>query len=170
MEEEHYDFDLDPVSFITVGVVGPPGQRTFFLQAARGTRVVSLIIEKEHAAALAVSVRRLLEAVEEAEGDAPPKNLDLLQPVEPKFRVGQLGIGILEERSMIVLEADELTTEDETGARARFVATFAQMAALAQHAVDMVNAGRPVCELCGEPIDPEGHYCPRRNGHPPPLE
>ena len=58
-----YDFDLDPVTFITVGTIGPPGQRTFYLQAAQGNRVVSLIIEKEHAAALALSIQRLLDSM-----------------------------------------------------------------------------------------------------------
>jgi uncharacterized repeat protein (TIGR03847 family) len=63
---------------------------------------------------------------------------------------------------------DEYGPDDAEGLRARFVATFDQMRSLAGHAIQVVNAGRPVCELCGEPMDPEGHFCARRNGHPPP--
>jgi len=29
----------------------------------------------------------------------------------------------------------------------------------------VVAAGRPPCPLCGAPLDPQGHICPRRNGH-----
>lgn len=186
-----FDFNLDPVQFITVGTVGPPGQRTFFLQGAAHSQVVSLVIEKEHAAALSLSIRRLLGAAEGApddDRDQPVEGMDLQKPVEPAFRVGQIGIGIDEDRDMVVLIASEFIPGDEDdddeddeepieepsdddggeGLRARFVATFDQMRFLARHAIQVVNAGRPVCELCGEPMDPEGHFCARRNGHPPP--
>lgn len=172
--DDAYQFDMDPVAFLTVGAIGPPGQRTFFLQAANGTDSVSLLIEKEHAAALSVSLRRLLNAA-----DSPPKgrdsasagNMDLLEPLEPAFRVGQLGIGVDDDRDVVVLVAEEFVEEGEPeGQRARFVATFGQMEALARHAMTVVHAGRPVCELCGEPMDPAGHFCARRNGHPPPPD
>jgi uncharacterized repeat protein (TIGR03847 family) len=184
-----FDFDLDPVAFITVGTIGPPGRRTFFLQGSGGGQIVSLVIEKEHAAALSLSLRRLLGAAETAladDDDEPTAAMDLQKPLEPAFRVGQIGIGIDEERDMVVLiasefvpgdedEEDEPDTDDDDdddeeqeGLRARFVATFEQMRGLARHAIRVVNAGRPICELCGEPMDPEGHFCARKNGHPPP--
>jgi uncharacterized repeat protein (TIGR03847 family) len=172
--DDAYEIDLDPVSFITVGALGPPGERTFFLQAAAGPRTVSLLIEKEHAAALSISLRRLLSAAEADPGESARSSktaMDLLQPVDVEFRVGQLGIGIDDDRDMVVLVAEELVEEDEPeGQRARFVASFAQMEALAKHAMKVVHAGRPVCELCGEPMDPDGHFCARRNGHPPPPD
>jgi hypothetical protein len=34
---------------------------------------------------------------------------------------------------------------------------------------DLVRAGRPACPLCGNPMDPEGHSCPRTNGHRSPA-
>jgi len=205
MSGADYDFDLDPVTFITVGTIGPPGERTFYLQAAQGSRVVSLIIEKEHAAALAVSIQRLLDSMgpehggtgetgkageADAPGDVAPDveaeeptddeepgstdasgAMDLLEPVEVAFRVGQLGIGVDEEREMVVLVAEEITDDEaaESGRKARFAANPGQMAALSRRAMAAVTAGRPVCELCGEPMEPEGHFCPRRNGHPAPL-
>lgn len=166
----HYDFELDPVSFITIGAVGPPGERTFFLQAAQGQRVVSLVIEKEQALALAASVERLLAALAtrdpERVGSLEPSdaNMDLLEPVRPEFRVTQLGIGVDEEHQLIVLVAYE-QREDEPGQRAKFAATYEQMLTLARHTMEVASQGRPVCELCGAPMDADGHFCPRRNGH-----
>lgn len=189
-----FDFDLDPVSFITVGAEGPPGRRTFFLQAAQGRQVVSLVIEKQQATALAEGIEQLLAQLHEQEpehvaGLEPSGgDLALLTPIEPSFRVVQMGIGVDEARRLMVLVAQggsvgdddeepdlELGDEDDDrpqGAdgeplpRARFTASYAQMLALARHAVDVAeHGGRPRCPMCGEPMDPEGHFCPRRNGH-----
>jgi uncharacterized repeat protein (TIGR03847 family) len=180
-----YDFDLDPVSFITIGTQGPPGRRTFFLQAAQGPQIVSLVIEKQQAVALAEGLQQMLERIEEeAEGnpwdpaDLQPVGGDmaLLSPVRPSFRVAQMGIGVDEEEQRIVLIAEAFDEEDEDedeepmdatprGQRARFSATFGQMAALGQQALEVAGQGRPICPLCGEPMDPKGHFCPRTNGH-----
>jgi uncharacterized repeat protein (TIGR03847 family) len=168
-----YEIDLDPVTFITVGAVGPPGQRTFYFQAAQERRLVTLVMEKEQAAALAASIERLIAALsrndpEYASGLQPLEaNMALLEPLEPEFRIGQMGIGVDQERHVMVLVVQELSEEEDSGRRARFVASYAQMWALAKQATVVVDQGRPVCELCGEPIDPEGHLCPRRNGHQP---
>jgi uncharacterized repeat protein (TIGR03847 family) len=164
-----YDIELDPVSFITVGAEGPPGGRTFYLQAAQSRRVVTLVIEKEHAIALAASIARLLDGLggfdEDPDAEGLAARLALLQPVQPDFRVGQLGIGVDEERRVMVLVANELAEPDEPGQRARFVATYEQMQSLAQQAMAVAEQGRPICPLCGEPMDDDGHFCPRSNGH-----
>jgi len=176
MAESPLAFDLDPVSFITLGTVGPPGQRTFYLQAAQGPQVVSLVVEKEQALALAASIERLLTslklpgAMTIAEEEVLRPSMDLLQPLEPVFRVVEMGLGVDEEHEAIVLLSLE-APDEEPGQRVRFVADYAQMRRLARRAIALVERGRPVCPLCGRPIDPEGHFCPRTNGHAsPPSE
>lgn len=171
---EAFDFDLDPVSFITIGTVGPPGQRTFYLQASSGRQVVSLVMEKEQAMALAEAIGRLFdqlreEAPERLEGLEPARgNLSLLSPVEPAFRVGEMSIGIDEDEERVILVASSI---DEDGERARFSVDYDQMLAMAEHATEVATGGgREICPLCGDPIDPEGHFCPRRNGHARPAE
>lgn len=167
--------DLDPVSFITLGTVGPPGQRTFFLQAAQGRQVVSLAMEKEQAVALAASIERLLAGLKLpgvmtiAEADVLNPAMDLLHPLEPVFHVVEMGLGVDDERGAIVLLSLE-AADDEPGQRVRFVADYDQMRRLARRTIAVVEQGRPVCPLCGRPIDPQGHFCPRTNGHasPPP--
>jgi len=168
---ERYDFDLDPVSFITVGALGPAGQRTFFLQAAQKRRVVSLVIEKEHAIGLSINLARLIQEIETHDPDFAgtagnaPRSMALIEPVSAAFRVDNIGIGVDEARHLIELVASELVDEESPARRARFVASFQQVQALARHASEIVQHGRPICPLCGEPIDAEGHFCPPRNGH-----
>ncbi|UCC62178.1 MAG: DUF3090 domain-containing protein [Anaerolineae bacterium] len=169
----HLVCDFNPVDRITVGAIGPPGQRVFTLQASQGTRVVTLVFEKEQARALASGVLRLLDQLESDHAEDQRQveailvtQMHLHPPAEPEFRIGQMGIGFDEESDSIVILAYELADEEgqDIGV-ARFWTTREQARALAQHALEVVEAGRPSCPLCGEPMDPEGHFCPRGNGH-----
>jgi len=169
-----YAFDLKPCSRLTVGAIGPAGQRTFYLQGIQGRQVISLVIEKQQAQALAIGIDELLEEVEEQypEDRAPeslPSNLSLLDPVTPRFRIGRLGLGFAADEDLMVIFAQELLSEEEAASRepsvGRFWASREQMAALSAHVKKLVAAGRPICALCGNPIDPDGHFCPPSNGH-----
>jgi uncharacterized repeat protein (TIGR03847 family) len=169
-----YAFDLKPCSRLTVGAIGPAGQRTFYLQGIQGRQVVSLVIEKQQAQALAIGIDELLEEVEEqypedGTPEPPPTNLSLLDPVTPRFRIGRLGLGFEAEDDLMVIFAQELLSEEEAALRepavGRFWASREQMAALSAHVKKLVAAGRPICALCGNPIDPDGHFCPPSNGH-----
>ncbi len=169
-----YAFDLKPCSRLTVGAIGPAGQRTFYLQGIQGRQVVSLVIEKQQAQALAVGIDELLEEVEEQypEDQAPaplPSNLSLLDPVTPRFRIGRLGLGYEADDDLMVIFAQELLSEEDAARRepavGRFWASREQMAALSAHVKKLATAGRPICALCGNPIDPDGHFCPPSNGH-----
>jgi uncharacterized repeat protein (TIGR03847 family) len=164
--------ELNPVSRLTVGTVGVPGQRTFYLQGSRGTQTISLIIEKEQAAMLASSLETFLQELEEnhpgetreAE-ESVKQDMRLQEPVEGLFRVGNMGMGFNEAGGQIVLVAYELVDEDEEPNVVSYWASRAQMAALVERIREVVAAGRPICGNCGRPIDPEGHFCPNRNGH-----
>jgi uncharacterized repeat protein (TIGR03847 family) len=158
--------ELSRADFITIDTIGLPGQRTFILQAAQGDTLIALIIEKMHAAALSIAIMNLLKKLGGMEEEPELAGLDLIQPVDPLFRVGQLGLGYDEEKDMLVIVAEELTAEEEQlGAKARIWASRDQMAVMARKAAVVVAAGRPTCPLCGEPINPgEEHVCLRGNG------
>lgn len=169
MPEANILYDLNPVTHITVGVVGKPGKRTFYLQGKQGRTLVTLIAEKEQVSALSAGIDQLLErlssSVRPVQVDA--SQMELSEPIEPVFRIGQLGLGYDAEQNLVVVVAYELSQEEEptTVNVVRFWASQDQMRALARHAAGLVAAGRPICVLCGRPIDPEGHFCPKRNGH-----
>jgi len=168
MAEANLVYDLNPVTHITVGAIGEPGKRTFYLQGRQGLTIVTLIIEKEQVAALSRGIDELLERLGiEKNVLVNAYEMELSHPIEPVFRVGQLGLGYDAEQKLMMLVAYELPEEEEPVSVdvVRFWATAEQMRAVARHAAAVVAAGRPICVLCGRPIDPAGHFCPKRNGH-----
>ena len=129
---------------------------------------------RDRTQALAIGIDELLEEVEAQypEDWAPeplPSKLSLLDPVTPRFRIGRLGLGYEADDDLMVIFAQELLSEEEAALRepavGRFWASREQMAALSEHIKKLASAGRPICALCGNPIDPDGHFCPPSNGH-----
>jgi len=164
-------FDLPAVQQITIGTVGEPGHRTFYLQARQDDQLVTLKIEKQQVRALAERLLELLRDTLPLASAAP----ELAEPVLAEWPVGALRILEDRENEQIVLMAEEIVELDEegepitTGSMARFGATRLQVAALARRGMELVEAGRPLCPLCGFPMDTEGHACPRTNGNRSPT-
>lgn len=172
--------DFDPVDRVTAAAVGEPGQRTFYLQARKDDVIVSMLIEKQQVALLTAHIDQLLERVGNPDAQAvpDPDELDLEEPVAAQFRIGRIGLGYDDERGLVLLQCDEYVPEsDEEEAevpieptpvelgRVRMWASREQMFALARRGEREVAGGRPVCSMCGQSMDPEGHFCPRSNGH-----
>jgi uncharacterized repeat protein (TIGR03847 family) len=207
------EIEFDPVDTIGAGAVGEPGQRAFYIQAAKDGQVLSVLVEKQQVAMLAERVRILLEQVESqfpetAAGDIPvplaPDEGEIRGDPVPLFRAVAIGIGFDPSRRLLVLELHErpigdeddeddddddelpdelaglagaITGEDDEddeddadvdegeGYLARLYFTAAQARAMASRGSAAVERGRPPCPLCGGPLDPSGHICPRLNGH-----
>ncbi|AUS80642.1 DUF3090 domain-containing protein [Actinoalloteichus sp. AHMU CJ021] len=166
------------------GTVGQPGERMFYLQASEDVRQISVQLEKQQVSVLAERISALLEEVvrrfdAEVPPDAPEESIDtepLEVPVEEEFRVGTMGLGWDAETHAVVIELLAITEEEvdesvvlddtEEGPDAvRVFLTPLQARAFAARAERVVNAGRKPCPLCGEPLDPAGHICPRQNGY-----
>jgi uncharacterized repeat protein (TIGR03847 family) len=168
-------FDLPAVQRLTVGTVGPVGKRAFYLQARQGEELVTLKMEKQQVGALSQLLAELLEDLATAGEPPTEEGLELEEPVLPEWPVGTLRIDYDRDADQVILVAEEVTEVDEegepvgTGAIARLGATRGQVAALVQRGSELVEAGRPPCPLCGYPLDPGGHSCPRTNGHRPPT-
>jgi uncharacterized repeat protein (TIGR03847 family) len=167
-------FDLNPVDRITTDAIGEPGKRTFYIQARKGSNLVTVICEKEHVAARAMGSDQVLLSMADNDADgvidpdpAIEGGMELEYPLEPVFRTGQVNLGYDRASERLVVIAYELMEEGDEAqpSIARFWATPAQMRAFSIHGQEIVAAGRPTCAMCGEPIEPEGHFCPRKNGH-----
>jgi uncharacterized repeat protein (TIGR03847 family) len=165
-------FDLGNVERFTAGTVGPTGQRVFYLQATGEGEVVTLRLEKQQVAALADYLAGILDDLPTAPEGAPPDAGALVEPVIAEWVVGSLGVAWDETADRVVLVAEELLTEPEgeeaaetAVATARFRLTRSQVASFVAIARELVAAGRPPCPICGRPLNPDGHICPRSNGH-----
>jgi uncharacterized repeat protein (TIGR03847 family) len=168
-------YDLKSIIRITASAVGEPGQRTFYLQARDEERLFTLVCEKQQVAAICAGIDEILEELDKdkiarAAEEAPPQSdLELEEPLDPVFRIGQLGLGYDQEAHALVIVAYELPENDDADPEslsvARFWATPVQMRALSAHAQAVVESGRPLCPLCGEAMDASGHICPKKNGH-----
>ncbi len=165
--------DLHPVSRITIGTVGPPGQRVFLLQASQEGSTITLKIEKEQARVLASSTIELLDELDDkyprsySKTDQPlSSDLMLQEPVDPRFIVGQIGLGYDQDEDMVVLVVQEAQLEESSDpSTVRLWATRSQMRAMCDHTLEVVEQGRPICPLCESPMDPDGHFCPKTNGY-----
>jgi uncharacterized repeat protein (TIGR03847 family) len=107
------EIDLNPVDFVTVGTIGPKGQRVFYLQAGQGTQLVSMVVEKEQTWALSEALRELLDDLDKRRlttttVDMSRMDMDLHEPIEPVFRVSRMGLGFDEDNDRVVLIMQEL--------------------------------------------------------------
>ena len=185
--------DVGPVDRITADAIGEPGSRTFYIQARAGAELVTVIVEKQQVQLLAASVLELLEdASSPSEPGADESAMALEEPLDPRWRAGRLALAFDEERDLFMLEVEEyrpelddesldegalgiLEPDETTGDPAdrpetiRLWASSEQMLALSRHGAAVAARGRPACQFCGNPMDPEGHVCPAMNGHSTPA-
>ncbi len=178
---------FDPPERFVAGTVGEPGNRTFFLQARDGNRLVSVALEKQQVAVLADRLDDLLDELMTSEATksvipaVAPLDLDdtdpLEQPIEEEFRAGTMTLSwdpddervVIEvfpvgEEPLELIEAVE-GVEGEEPVEVLLVRLEPGLArSFVKRAESVVGAGRPTCPFCGQPIDPDGHLCVRANG------
>ena len=171
--------DFDFVDVITSGAIGEPGRRTFYIQARAGARTVTIRSEKQQVAAIGKYLRRALAHLPVPEGQPPRSVMQLVEPIQEAFVLGAIALEFNRTNDEFVLHLKEFAPlaqgddedefdededdEEAAGARARVSMTRAQAMAFCDNADRIVSAGRPDCELCELPMNPDGHFCPRMN-------
>jgi len=191
-----FELDINPVSHITTDAIGKPGERVFYLQGTQDDRIVTLLIEKIQIQSLAVGVEQFLSEInqkypelQEASADYMEDKMHIFPPVDPLFRVGEIGLGYDSDNDLMVLVTRELAAGESTdqptetqeaigsigmesegeateeSGVVRFWCTRSQIRAMCHWGIEVANRGRPICPQCGEPMEPEGHFCPKKNGH-----
>jgi uncharacterized repeat protein (TIGR03847 family) len=163
-------FEFEEVDAFTTGAIGRPGERTFYFQARHGRSRVAVKCEKQQVAALSQYLRRVLNDLPTPEDKPLAAALELVEPVSELFVVGPIGLGYDRSSDRVVVQLEELGVVDDDGdtvpghdGHVRVYVTRGQATAFCDHADEVVAAGRPTCQWCGLPIDPDGHPCPRTN-------
>lgn len=172
-----FELDLNPVQHVTADAIGQPGQRVFYLQGWREAdpQPVTVIVEKIQLQSLATSLEQMLEEIARQKPDLPAalpdydeEKMHIIPPVDPLFRAGEMGLGYDADHDQIVILLREIVAEGDDPQEAsvvRFWATRAQARRLAAWGQEVISRGRPLCPQCGQPMEPEGHFCPKKNGH-----
>lgn len=162
-------FEMPRPERFTAGTIGEPGNRVFFIQALANGELVSLKCEKQQVGALAEHLAGLLTDL-----PSPPENevvatdVDFVEPPTATWVIGRMGVAWDDGNDSMVLLCEQFVDEEDAEAgvepdSARFRLTRAQVVAFVEVARDLVAAGRPPCYLCGLPLEPTGHPCPRLN-------
>jgi uncharacterized repeat protein (TIGR03847 family) len=179
-------FEFDEVDMFTAAAIGEPGSRVFYLHARAGQQRVTVKCEKQQVTAIAQYLRRVLSDLPPPEDRPLP--FELRDPGDQVFVLGPIGLGYDRGNDRLLVQLEELVpsaidddddddddTEDEgpdevvadedltDRGHIRLYMTRGQAAAFCEHADELVAAGRPNCQWCGNPIDPDGHPCPRMN-------
>jgi len=166
-------FAFDDVTLFTAGTVGEPGARVFYIQVGAGPTVVAVKCEKQQVGALAEFLTGVISDLPPAE--PADGSLELVEPVLAEWIAGTMSVAYDDAADRIVLVIEEAVDEsglDPDGpipeaSSVRVRLTRGQVLDYIAHAAGLVEAGRPPCPLCGNPMGPD-HACPKTNGHGPP--
>jgi uncharacterized repeat protein (TIGR03847 family) len=171
-------YEFDEVDTFTAAAIGEPGARVFYLHARAGQQRVTVKCEKQQVTAIAQYLRRVLSDLPPPEDRPLP--VELRDPGEQAFVLGPIGLGYDRGNDRLLVQLEELVAptgdepdeadedrslgaEDPDRGHVRLYVTRSQAAAFCDRADELVAAGRPSCPWCGNPIDPDGHPCPRMN-------
>jgi len=158
------DFGL--VRGIDAQTFGQPGQRTFRLRiVGEAGETASLWLEKEQVQALSLALKQMLAQLEYDQEPPAADAGDFPVVAEHDFRVGRMGMGFNASDRTVILFTYEVGVEDDETPTLRARLSQEACASLGVLLDDIIAGGRPLCPLCGLPIDAGGHACVRSNGH-----
>tara|TARA_A100001037_G_scaffold296546_1_gene317186 strand:- start:894 stop:1406 length:513 start_codon:yes stop_codon:yes gene_type:complete len=160
------DFQFTEISKFYPETFGDPGMRTFRINIDSASSNALIWVEKEQLSELCKSMNQLIKDVK------PDENAYTFPPVEKEapglskieFKTNKIAFGFDENSKMFLIDAyDPSSSSDETTLRIWIDTT--QLKTFINQGLEIVSAGRPICELCHKPINPDEHCCDYRNGH-----
>jgi len=174
---------FDPVERFVAGTVGQPGERTFFIQARQGARLISVSLEKTQVQVLGERLTYMVREIKQSDptiaiAALPRDEAPLETPIEEEFRVGVIGLAFDSARELIQVDLQAVSDGDQEDSEfidvddlsgdqdiLRVMITPAMANQFSKRAATVVGAGRQPCPFCGGPLDVRGHLCPRANGY-----
>ncbi|HXG37010.1 MAG TPA: DUF3090 family protein [Dehalococcoidia bacterium] len=158
--------ELGVVQAVDAKSYGRPGQRTFHLRViGANSEAADLVLEKQHLVALSMAFEEILSQLGYESSSVLPPSLNFPARPQYEFHVGRMTVGFHAPDATIALTVHEFGEDDGSQATLSFRLTQDQCAALRLRLNEIISAGRPICRLCGQPVDLEGHVCFRLNGH-----
>lgn len=167
MGEIGVDWEISTLDLLSPVAVGAPGKRTFFLVIAEKGRWFRVWLEKQDLQALAMAVRQLViklsldATASPVQREGPSHETSRLPAAELELREADLGFQ--DGHGVLALTVDVIGPRGEDQSSLRFYPTLAQLRQFAARAEEVCSAGRPICPVCGQPMDPSGHDCPGEN-------
>ena len=157
--------EFTSVSKLEAEAFGEPGKRTFRIHVDSASSSASLWIEKEQLFQLALAIQQMMAGIPESRTapPSPPTDREAHGLTSLDFKVVKLVLGHVPGRGIFTIEAHDDTDEDE--AAVRVWANRQQLEEFSEGALRVCASGRPLCPLCGRPLDADGHRCARVNGH-----
>ncbi len=169
------EIELNPTYHLTADAIGQPGKRVFYIQGKNDETTITLLIEKLQLQSLVngmmqflTEIRKKFSNLAPASGNYVEDSMHIPLPLDPLFRVGEMGLAYDTDRDLICLILKEIVVPDmipEDADTVRFWCSRDQILQLANWGIEIISRGRPICPQCGEPMEPEGHFCPKKNGH-----
>lgn len=170
MEVSRARYRFGALSRATAEGIGEPGERTFRLALESGAASASLWMEKEQLYQLAIYIQEIIGSLSSGakakEGEAPESQWSG-DTTTVEVEVAKLALGHDPSSNYILFLIHDAGDAEDEAATLSFWLSLSQSGELAKEAIEVCAAGRPRCFLCGQPIDPGGHMCPRANGHGP---
>jgi len=161
-------YDLGRALSVDAEAIGEPGRRRFRLLARSSVYAVAVWMEKEQLAGIGAWFDETLARLETERPTEEPdvEPLPFGDALDVEFQAAKIGLGYVEEEDLFALQAFDAEADDEAERPTlHCLLSRGQCRVLSRKIGEVVTAGRPICPLCERPIDPEGHACPRSNGH-----
>jgi len=168
VEEGRAKYQFGAVRRLQAEAIGEPGHRVFRILLESGAASACLWLEKEQLHQLALYIHEIIASLSSGAQSRPeevPEPEWTGEATTVELKVGKLALGHDSSSNCFFILVHESEEGEEGPAALRFWATLTQVKELADEAIKVCAAGRPRCFLCGQPINPDGHMCPRSNGH-----
>ena len=161
------EINFDSPDEVVLGAVGEPGNRVFIIQIRDAGEHITLKLEKTQVAGLIKYIAMMLGDLDRL--GHLPKAASVVPPIEPLFVVGEVGVAYVGDQDAVVIELNELSEDENDRSKVTLTISKELAGTLAIQGTELIEAGRPTCPLCGFPLEPEGHPCPRTNGYRAPT-
>jgi len=167
------EIDVNPISHITADAIGSPGKRVFYIQAWSKDQPepFTVILEKIQLQAIVINVENFIINLERSKPNLVPATATHIQdkmqitpPVDPLFRIGEFKLGYDEKTDLLIFALYEIQPEEspvEEASVLRLWCSRSQVRSMAHWSQEVISQGRPICPQCSQPMEPEGHFCPK---------